>query len=120
MSIALRVAVVASCFLLLLFVVRLVARERLLLKYSLLWLALGGVLLISALFPEGVFELSLLFGFENASNFIFFLGLFCLLLISLSLSVIVSKQTVMIKNLTQRIAINEHNGSTRPDSRKYK
>lgn len=110
MSVALRVFVVVFCVLLLTYVCHLVSREKLLLKYSLLWLALGVALFIAALFPKGLFELSTLFGFENASNFIFFLGLFILLLISLSLSVIVSKQTIMIKNLTQRIAIDEmHN-----------
>ncbi len=104
----LQIVVVVFCVLLLLFILRLVAKERLLLKYSLLWLVLGIVLLLMATFPEVLFDMSSALGFETPSNFIFFVGLFCLLSIALSLSVIASKQTLMIKTLTQRLALLEH------------
>ncbi|HIR91272.1 MAG TPA: DUF2304 domain-containing protein [Candidatus Limicola stercorigallinarum] len=105
MLFAVQAVSVVFCVLLLLFIVRLVARERLQLKYSLLWLMLGILLLAAALFPDTIFALSERLGFETPSNFIFFVGLFCLLAIALSLSVIVSKQALMIKNLTQRLAL---------------
>ena len=108
MSIALRLVVVLFCAILLLFVFRLVAREKLMLKYSLLWLFLVVAVMLCAIYPNGIFAIAKIFGFANPSNFIFFLGLFCLLAISLSLSVIVSKQTMRIKNLTQRLALLEH------------
>lgn len=108
MSFAVQAVAVVFCLLLLAFIVRLVAKERLQLKYSLLWLVLGVLLLVASLFPDALFGISALFGFETPSNFIFFVGLFCLLAIALSLSVIVSKQTLMIKNLTQRIALLDH------------
>ena len=41
------------------------------------------------------------------SNFVFLVGIIILLAIALSLSVVVSKQVLSIKNLTQRIAILE-------------
>ena len=66
------------------------------------------LLLAAALFPDSIFALSERLGFETPSNFIFFVGLFCLLAIALSLSVIVSKQALMIKNLTQRLALVDH------------
>lgn len=109
MSIVLRVFVVLFCVVLFLYVLRLVAREKLLLKYSLLWLALAIILLVFALFPGALFVLAYALGFEAPANFIFFIGLFCLMAITLSLTVIVSKQTLKIKNLTQRIALIEHN-----------
>ena len=108
MAVALRVCVTLFCGALLFYVVHLVAKERLLLRYSLLWLGLAFVLLACALFPDGIISLSTALGFETASNFIFFVGLFCLMAISLSLSVIASGQSKKIKELAQRVALVEH------------
>ncbi|MDM8163009.1 DUF2304 domain-containing protein [Collinsella intestinalis] len=108
MSIVLQLSVAIFCVVLVAYVLRLVAQERLLLKYSLLWLVLAFALLLCAIFPDAIFALSRLFGFVTASNFVFFAGLFCLMAIALSLSVIVSKQTIKIKNLTQRLALIEY------------
>lgn len=99
--------VVVFCIILLFYVVHLVASDRLLLKYSLLWFFLALLLLVAAIFPEALFSLAFLSGFETPANFIFFLGLFCLMAIALSLSVIVSRQATRIKNLTQRLALLE-------------
>lgn len=107
MSVISQVLVIAFCIVLFCYVVHLVARDRLLLKYSLLWFFLAAILLVAALFPNVLFSLSSLLGFEAPSNFIFFLGLFCLMAIALSHSVIVSRQALRIKNLTQRIALLE-------------
>ena len=108
MSPVLQISVAVFCVVLVAYVLRLVAKEQLLLKYSLLWVVLAFVLLLCAIFPDAIFRLSSLLGFVTASNFVFFAGLFCLMAIALSLSVIVSKQTLKIKNLTQRIALIEY------------
>lgn len=108
MSLVLRCFVAILCLLLFIIVIRLVAKERMLLKYSLLWLFLAVTLFCSALFPEVVFSISAAFGFITPVNFIFLIGLFCLLAISLSLSVVVSRQTIAIKNLVQKLALIEY------------
>lgn len=107
MSDALRLVAAAACLLLFIYVIHLVKHERLQLKYSLLWLAFGATVLVLALMPGPLFALGRMLGFETTSNFIFFTGFIFMLLIALSLSAIVSKQAVAIKNLTQRIAIIE-------------
>lgn len=107
MSDALRCAAVGACVILFSCVLYLVKHERLQLKYSLLWLAFGVAVIALALIPDPLFALGRLFGFATASNFIFFIGFIFLILIALSLSAIVSKQSTSIKNLTQRIAILE-------------
>ena len=91
----------------LVYVLHLVAKGKLLLKYSLLWLVLCLAMLICALFPGVVYVLSDFTGIVAPSNLGFLVGIVILLAISLSLSVIVSKQALSIKNLTQRIAILE-------------
>lgn len=91
----------------LLYVLHLVARGRLLLKYSLLWLVLCLIMMICAIFPGVVYFLSGLTGIMTPSNLVFLVGIAILLAVALSLSVVISKQALSIKNLTQRIAILE-------------
>lgn len=87
------------------YVISLVAKNRMLLKYSLLWMLLTIFAAICAIFPAPIYHLSTLLGFETPSNFIFFMGLLLLMAICLSLSVIVSGQAIKIKNLVQEQAL---------------
>lgn len=89
------------------YVIRLVTKGKLSLRYSFFWLALSVVILIAAIFPGFIGAIGELFGFVLTTNFVFFLGLLLLLAFSLMLSVVATKQAVSIKNLTQRLAIVE-------------
>ena len=91
--------------LLLAYIVRLVSSKRLLLSYSLLWICLSVLITICALFPTPIYWLADVIGVALPSNFIFIIGIICLLVISLSLSVIASKQTAYSKTLIQEVAI---------------
>lgn len=104
-GLTLRIAVVIACIVFLIAVSRQVARGKLLLKYSLLWMTLAVVSILAALFPQPVFAMANFLGFEAPSNFIFLAGLFFLLAICLSLSIIVSKQALRIKTLVQEHAL---------------
>ncbi len=108
MSAVLQIAIVVSCALLFVYTIYLVKRKQLLLRYSLLWLAIAMGVLVFAVFPQPLFWLSALCGFTNASNFIFFCAALVLMCVSLNLSSIVSRQSVSISRLTQKIALLEH------------
>lgn len=101
----LRIIIIVACLAFGLFVGTQVASRKLLLRYSLLWLTLAFCVLLGAVFPDAVTFLSEVFGFDIPSNFVFFVGLFFLLAICLSLSVVVSKQSMRIKNLVQNLAL---------------
>ena len=100
MQMSLRVGIIAACLLLAVFVLRLVLKDKLQLKYSLLWL-------VCALFPQPLYVISSFFGFATLSNFIFVVGFLFLLCIVLSLGCLSSKQATAIANLSQRIALLE-------------
>ena len=89
------------------YVICLVSKGKLSLRYSFFWLALSVAILIAAIFPGFIGAVGELFGFVLTTNFVFFLGLFLLLAFSLMLSVVATKQAASIKNLTQRLAIVE-------------
>lgn len=105
--VVLRTIVVVACIIFMLMVCQQVSKGRLLLRYSLLWLTLAIVTILVSIFPDPVYSLARLFGFDTPSNFIFFAALFFLLAICLSLSVVVSKQSIRIKNLIQNQALLE-------------
>ena len=86
-------------------VIRLVSQGKLLLKYSLLWLVLGIVALIIALFPSVAGSISHALGFGLTSNFVFFVVLALLGVICMALTVIVSWQARDIRSLIQQMAL---------------
>lgn len=95
------------CLLFMAYVIRLVSKGRLSLKYSLLWLGLSVAMLLICLFSKQVGDLTYLLGFKVFSNFVFVVGLCFLLIVTLALSSIASKQAEAIKTLTQRLALAE-------------
>ena len=87
------------------YVIRLVVKKRLRLMYSLLWLSLSIIALLCAIFPGPIFSLAHVLGFVVPSNLVFFLAIFFLLALCLSLTVIVSWQAGGIRQLIQGIAV---------------
>lgn len=100
-----QISVIVFCILLTIFVIRLVVKRRLRLKYSLMWLTLSLLALLCAIFPEPIFGLAHILGFAVPSNMVFFLAIFFLLALCLSLTVIVSWQARDIRQLIQEIAV---------------
>ena len=115
----LQIFILIICMLFLVYVVSLVKRKRLLLKYSLLWLALSIITGIFAIFPQPLYLLAPILGFETPSNFILVIAIFFLLAMCLSLSIIVSKQSEYIKSLVQDQALTKKviGASTEKDKR---
>ncbi len=105
MNVVLRVLLIVCCLLLFVFVVGNVSRRKLLLRYSLLWLALALIVLILSVFPDLVIGLSEVTGFITPSNFVFALSLFFLLAIAISQTVALSSQSKKIVNLSQELAL---------------
>lgn len=108
MSLVQQSIMVCLSLLLLLIVLGMVTKRKLQLRYALLWVFLSLVMVVCSLMPGPLFALAYLVGFYSASNFILVLAVLFLLIISLSLTAIVSKQAIGLKNAIQRIALLEH------------
>lgn len=91
----------------LLFIAQQIKRNKLLIRYSLLWMLLSVLILVIAVFPQPVFELARALGFNVESNFIFFVAGFFLLVVCVMQSRAISQQTIKIKQIAQRQAILE-------------
>lgn len=103
-----RIALVILCLVFLVVILAMVKKKQLTMRYSLLWICLSITMLICALFPQIVYLFSNFVGFMTPSNFLFFVAIFFLLAISLSLSVIVSRQQRRITTLIQQLAIERY------------
>lgn len=104
MSTTLQVLMFLFALIFLLTIINMVRKNKLNLRYALLWLAAGSTMLLISIFPNIVLFLTRIIGFELASNMILFLGIVLLLGISLSLTKIVSKQSSQIQILTQELS----------------
>ena len=107
MSIVLQVVLIIGTVAFLLAVLRSVRHGHLDLKYSLLWLLLGVLLLLCAIFPGIVVFFTGLLGIGLPSNFVFMAGLLCTLVICMSLTRIVSGQDRKIRSLIQHVSLLE-------------
>ena len=85
----------------------LLKKKELHLKYTLLWILWGFVMLLVVLFPDVLFAISEFVGITTPSNAAFAMMLFCMLVLLMMLTAIVSQRKREIKRLTQSIAILE-------------
>ncbi len=108
MPVPIRIVLLILCLAFFAYIVRLVSRKKLLLKYSLLWMALSVLLICCVIIPEPILGVASIMGIQVASNFIFIVAILCLLAISLSLSIIASRQAAYSKTLVQEVALLEN------------
>jgi len=88
-----------------LYILRLVTKKLVEMRNVISWLILCIVSLPVIWFPNLIGQLSKMLGIQVPSNLVFFLG-FCLLVyLNFSLTRITSKQSVQIRQLSQKIAL---------------
>jgi len=103
---------------LLVFFVSLLRKQKLDLKYCLVWIfALLGVAVL-CIFPSLLDRLSDLFGIGVPVNTLFLVGMAFLACISISLTIVVSRLSDRLRKLTQNIAILEHESAKKDEAEK--
>lgn len=107
MSLQLRIFLISVSLLFLIFVLRIVRTKVLLLRNSLLWLLMAAFMLVLAVFPGIAITISQIIGIETPSNFVFFVAVIMLLALLFRQTVSLSKMTVQIEKLTQKLALLE-------------
>lgn len=74
-------------------------------KYAALWLIVGIIMIVLALFPKLLDSLSRLVGIETPVNLLFLLAIIMLMGISLHLTLAISKITDDMRTLAEEVAI---------------
>lgn len=98
------IAVILIYFIVIIFLLK---KKKLALKYTLLWMFVGIVLAVLAIFPLILNYISEFLGFVSSMNALFTLTIAFAFMLILALTSIVSNQSIRIKQLTQSLAILE-------------
>lgn len=88
-------------------IIRLLRREKFLLKYGILWLVSGLVMLVLSVFPNLLMGFTKLLGVQVASNGLFAISIFLMIMMLVFLTSVVTELTVRIKEIAQKDAIVE-------------
>ena len=88
-------------------VLMLLKNKKISLKYTLLWLLSGLLLVILVAFPSILSSISALFGFQSSMNGLIVMMIAFVIIIVMSITSIVSNQSRKIKNLVQYSAMLE-------------
>lgn len=86
-----------------------IKKDKIKVKYSIIWLLLFVILLVCILIPGFLYLLTNILGFNTPSNMIFSMLLAVLVIISISLTGIVSSQDKKIRLLIQEVSILKKN-----------
>ena len=87
--------------------IHLLKKNRMTLKYSLLWMLVGVVMLLIGVFPEVFMWAARLIGVDVPSNALFAVLNFCMIVLLMFLTAVVSGQSNRITRLTQSLALLE-------------
>ena len=105
MPLILRISTIVLVVFLLLLILNFIRKNKLSMKYALLWLVLLLIMFVSMIVPHLLEIISTFFQFEVTSNMIFAVSILILILVCLSLTIIVSKQYNMIRLLVQEVSL---------------
>lgn len=105
MTLKIRVSMAFLIIIALFVVIYLVKRNKLNLKYSLVWIILLLLSLTCVVFPQIIMVINKIIGFQLPSNLVFAGMIFVLFVISLSLTVIVSSMATRTRLLLQEISL---------------
>lgn len=105
MSLTLRLVLIVVSIGFLVFALRQTAHARQALRYLLVWIFLGILGILAALFPGWVFSLSSLLGFEKPVNFLLFACVAFLMIVTLLSGVSAAREANKRKILAQKLAL---------------
>ena len=108
MSTSLRLFLLFSAGIVLLFIFRKIKKSEFEIADSIFWFLFVAVLAIIALFPQIAFYLSYLLGFVSASNFVFLIVIAVLLIRIFTLNAELAHLRAKVNGLIQEIALREH------------
>lgn len=107
MSGNLRIALLLAMVIYFVCIVILLKKEKLELKYTLLWIFGGVLMLILVVFPEIIFIFAKITGIVDEVNGLLAVAIFLLIIILISVTSIISKLHSDLRSITQKCAIYE-------------
>lgn len=104
MNKVLQLALLVGSIIVLFIVLRFVIKNKMNIRFAIVWVIWAIAMIIISIFPDIIYSLSNLLGFEKPVNAIFLLMIFLLYCLSFYLFVAISKHNEEILNLNYEIA----------------
>ncbi len=101
----LKLAAIISLLAVIIAITHFVKKNKITIKYAIIWYLSLLVLILFTTFPEILGLLTNLIGMELSSNFLFVLLIAFLFIICISLTIIVSEQKEQIRKLIQEVSL---------------
>lgn len=108
MSLGLRIILIILAVITMFSMFSKIRKSQMLIDYTIFWILFSILLVILAIFPQIAFWASSLIGIQSPANFVFALILFILLIKNFMSTIEISTLKTKIKELTQKIALKEH------------
>lgn len=108
MELKLQIVFILSCCILLIIFINMIRKNKLNIKYSLVWLFSIITILLLSIFPQILYYFSALIGIEKPSNLVFVIGILFLGIIIFSLTISQSRKSTKLIKLAQEFAILEN------------
>lgn len=105
MNANLKIFLISICILLIIHIYRKVITNKLDFKYAFYWIMTIIILMVLCIFDNILVPIKNILGFEVTSNMIFFIGFILLIVLLLTLSIKVNKQSEKITKLAQELAL---------------
>lgn len=110
MSLNLRLLLFIFSFISFIIIFRLLKKDKIPVKYSMVWFLSSLTLLIVSLFPYSLKEITEFIGFQTTSNLVIGIILSLLLIITMVLTIIISTQNKKITLLIQEVSLLKNKG----------
>jgi len=105
MSIVLRGCLIAASLLSTILMLQKIRKSKIQIEDSIFWVVFSGILIVFSIFPSVAYRISDLVGTQSASNFIFMLVIFLLLVKVFSMTVRMSRLEMQLRELVQQMAL---------------
>lgn len=107
MSPVFQVLLIFGAILMTYYILKRIRQSKLQIEYAIFWIVFSGILLLFSIFPFLVALMTRMIGMELPVNFIFLLFIFILILKAFFQTIETSALENKVRNLTQRLAIEE-------------
>lgn len=108
-SVVFRLVLIICSLLTVVFIIRKIRQSKVQINYAIFWILFSVCLLVFSLFPELSISLAKILGIYSSTNFIFLVILFAVIIKLFFNTIEISNLEYKIKELSQKIAIDEKN-----------
>ena len=115
MSGLLRILLIVSAVLMLLFMLRKIRQSKLKIEYPVFWILFASILTIMGIFPKVFYKISDFIGFQSPISMVFLVVIFVLIIRMFFMTIQISQLENKIDNLVQQIAIDRKTDQDRDE-----